>query len=219
MLCYAMILCDLDRYRTGSAADFTTVVTLARASEVAAVGITVRLGLGRIVALYHRLVHFIPESLAYSVPLFLKRQCDRTLGATQPGRRIGGVPGDRDLHAIWGGGPLGAAARAGRALRMGREGVSSIHGSAVSIPRLEFHASGLADTDTRPRPTAGGSMRDRCDRFLLPRALPWLGRARPHRLHGPPPPLPPSPGRLGALSVSHSEIGSVWGFCVGAQGA
>jgi hypothetical protein len=26
------------------------------------------------------LIHFIPESLTYSVPLFLKRQCDRTLG-------------------------------------------------------------------------------------------------------------------------------------------
>jgi hypothetical protein len=26
-------------------------------------------------------IHFIPYSLTYSVPLFLKRQCDRTLGA------------------------------------------------------------------------------------------------------------------------------------------
>ena len=26
-------------------------------------------------------MHFIPDSLTYSVPLFLKRQCDRTLGA------------------------------------------------------------------------------------------------------------------------------------------
>ena len=26
------------------------------------------------------LIHFIPESLTYSVPLFLRRQCDRTLG-------------------------------------------------------------------------------------------------------------------------------------------
>jgi hypothetical protein len=25
-------------------------------------------------------IHFIPDSLTYSVPLFLKRQCDRTLG-------------------------------------------------------------------------------------------------------------------------------------------
>jgi hypothetical protein len=38
------------------------------------------LGLGRIVALYHLLIYFIPDSLSYSVPLFLKRQCDRTLG-------------------------------------------------------------------------------------------------------------------------------------------
>jgi galactosylceramidase len=27
------------------------------------------------------LIHFIPDSLTYSVPLFLKRQCDRTLGS------------------------------------------------------------------------------------------------------------------------------------------
>jgi hypothetical protein len=26
------------------------------------------------------LIHFIPDSLTYSVPLYLKRQCDRTLG-------------------------------------------------------------------------------------------------------------------------------------------
>jgi hypothetical protein len=26
------------------------------------------------------LINFIPDSLTYSVPLFLKRQCDRTLG-------------------------------------------------------------------------------------------------------------------------------------------
>ena len=25
-------------------------------------------------------IHFIPDSLTYSVPLYLKRQCDRTLG-------------------------------------------------------------------------------------------------------------------------------------------
>jgi hypothetical protein len=41
----------------------------------------VAVGLGRIVALYHLLIHVTPESLTYSVPLFLKRQCDRTLGA------------------------------------------------------------------------------------------------------------------------------------------
>jgi hypothetical protein len=29
------------------------------------------------------LIHFIPDSLTYSAPLFLKRQCDRTLGARQ----------------------------------------------------------------------------------------------------------------------------------------
>jgi MFS family permease len=29
------------------------------------------------------LIHFIPDLLTYSVPLFLKRQCDRTLGTLQ----------------------------------------------------------------------------------------------------------------------------------------
>jgi hypothetical protein len=39
------------------------------------------LGLGRIVAMYHRSsTHFIPDSLTHPVPLFLKRQCDRTQG-------------------------------------------------------------------------------------------------------------------------------------------
>jgi hypothetical protein len=31
------------------------------------------------------LVHFTPDSLTYSVPLFLKRQCDRTLGGDAGG--------------------------------------------------------------------------------------------------------------------------------------
>jgi hypothetical protein len=35
------------------------------------------LGLGRIVALHHLLTRFIPDSLSYSVPLFVERQCDR----------------------------------------------------------------------------------------------------------------------------------------------
>jgi hypothetical protein len=45
----------------------------------------VRLGLGRTVAFYYLLILFIPESLTYSVllPLFLKRQCDRTLGGAR----------------------------------------------------------------------------------------------------------------------------------------
>ena len=30
--------------------------------------------------------HFIPDSLTYSVPLFLKRQCDRTAGRSRPWR-------------------------------------------------------------------------------------------------------------------------------------
>jgi hypothetical protein len=49
------------------------------------------LGLGRPVALYYLLILFIPESLTYSVPLFLKRQCDRTLGLAPPEHR-GALP-------------------------------------------------------------------------------------------------------------------------------
>ena len=30
-------------------------------------------------------IHFIPDLLTYSVPLFLKRQCDRTLGELRRG--------------------------------------------------------------------------------------------------------------------------------------
>jgi hypothetical protein len=37
-------------------------------------------GLDRIVALHHLLIRFTPDSLTYSVPLFLKRHCDRTPG-------------------------------------------------------------------------------------------------------------------------------------------
>jgi hypothetical protein len=37
-------------------------------------------GLRHIVALYHLFIRFIPDSRTYSVPLCLKRQCDRTLG-------------------------------------------------------------------------------------------------------------------------------------------
>jgi hypothetical protein len=48
----------------------------------------VRPGLGRIVALYYIPgIHFVPYSLTYPVPLFLKRQCDRTPGPPSPWRR------------------------------------------------------------------------------------------------------------------------------------
>jgi hypothetical protein len=39
-----------------------------------------KVGLGRIVALYYRSSNFIPDSLMYSVPPYLRRRCDRTLG-------------------------------------------------------------------------------------------------------------------------------------------
>ena len=45
------------------------------------------------------LIHFIPDSLTYSVPPLLKRQCDRTPGA-RSGAEHGGAPGDRhDVRA------------------------------------------------------------------------------------------------------------------------
>jgi hypothetical protein len=45
------------------------------------------LGLGRIVASYDLLILFTPYSRTYSLPLFLKRRCDRTLGLAQGARR------------------------------------------------------------------------------------------------------------------------------------
>ena len=38
------------------------------------------MGFGRIVALHYRSSTFMPDSVRDSVPLYLKRQCDRTLG-------------------------------------------------------------------------------------------------------------------------------------------
>ena len=67
------------------------------------------------------LIHFIPDSLIYSVPLFLKRQCDRTLppGPEVPGRAPRSTDeqaqADPDSACLWAGeaGPdlpvLGAA--------------------------------------------------------------------------------------------------------------
>jgi hypothetical protein len=73
--------------------------------EAAAINATgARLGLGRIVALCDLLIHFIPESLTYSVPLFLKRQCDRTLGARgSVGLRGGCARGDALVRPAAGG--------------------------------------------------------------------------------------------------------------------
>ena len=51
--------------------------------------VAVSVGLGRIVALYDLLIHFIPDPLTYSVPVFLKRHCDRILGQRAAGRRRG----------------------------------------------------------------------------------------------------------------------------------
>ena len=45
-------------------------------------------------------IHFIPDLLTYSVPLFLKRQCDRTLGAHPD---VQTLEGQTCLHfaALW----------------------------------------------------------------------------------------------------------------------
>jgi hypothetical protein len=45
------------------------------------------------------LIHFIPDSLTYSAPLFLKRQCDRTLGAKT--FLIDGYPRNNDNLTGW----------------------------------------------------------------------------------------------------------------------
>jgi hypothetical protein len=60
------------------------------------------------------LIHFMPDSRTYSVPLYLKRQCDRTPGGGVAPRRGGaeGAGGD--------GRPLRAAAPAHRAGRLAR---------------------------------------------------------------------------------------------------
>jgi hypothetical protein len=63
----------------------------------------VRLGGMQVRARSHRrfappLVHFIPYLLAYPVPLFLKRQCDRTLAAGRQAR-VRGV-GPRLAHGL-----------------------------------------------------------------------------------------------------------------------
>ena len=46
-------------------------------------------------------IHFIPESLTYSVPLFLNRQCDRTLGY-QRGLQRRWLRAAEQLGAPWG---------------------------------------------------------------------------------------------------------------------
>jgi hypothetical protein len=56
-----------------------------------------QVGPSRIVALYDRPSTFIPDPLTYSVPPFLKRQCDRTL---RPGLRGHGRAAAAELHRL-----------------------------------------------------------------------------------------------------------------------
>jgi hypothetical protein len=63
-------------------------------NDVAAATITVTGGEGGARSHYRfalPLIHFIPGSLTYSVPLFLKRQCDRTPGKGAPRGAIYGA--------------------------------------------------------------------------------------------------------------------------------
>ena len=59
-------------------------------------------------------IHFIPDSLTYSVPLFLNRQCDRTLGhgPARRARRAGGAAGDALPGLRHGAGPATPGASA-----------------------------------------------------------------------------------------------------------
>jgi hypothetical protein len=60
------------------------------------------LGLVRIVTFVLLLIRFIPESLTHSVPLFLKRECDRTLGAARATSRA--LPSNSQKAGRQGGG-------------------------------------------------------------------------------------------------------------------
>ena len=70
------------------------------------------------------LIHFIPDSLTYSVPLFLKRQCDRTLG--------GGLAGAGRGGAAAGGGSGARAAAGGGAPRCRFDTFVTSHSTVVA---------------------------------------------------------------------------------------
>jgi hypothetical protein len=65
-------IADVAAAKAEAAATKSTAVAVAEAAAKAAPICGVCLGLGRIVALYYLLIHFTPESLPYSVALFLK---------------------------------------------------------------------------------------------------------------------------------------------------
>ena len=45
-------------------------------------------------------IQFIPDSLIYSVPLFLKQQCDRTIGGPRTEIVLAGIDSDKKGAAI-----------------------------------------------------------------------------------------------------------------------
>ena len=88
-------------------------------------------GLGRIVAL--PLIRFILDSLTYSVPLFLNRQCDRTLGGG-PGDA---VLGEAVVSEMWGALACPARTRAGSERTGSTRGYGfAAHRARGSSPRV-----------------------------------------------------------------------------------
>ena len=95
--------------------------------------------------------HFIPDSLTYSVPIFLKRRCDRTLGQRAPGA----VAGD-------GGGGGVAASRP-------RGGFETLSTGSSAFPRARSAwQCGSSHLGIWPQ---GSVLADG------PRELPWVPRA------------------------------------------
>jgi hypothetical protein len=134
------------------------------------------------------LIRFIPESLTYSAPLFLKRQCDRTLGLRQPRRgprrplvlHAGRVRVRRRglLGALRHGAQPAAAAAAARDVH-GRRG--QVHDRGLQLPRWggEGHTQPRRRRDLLVVPGRGWRRRghqqrvpvhERRGRFLRPRA-------------------------------------------------
>ena len=104
------------------------------------------------------LIHFAPESLTYSAPPFLKRQCDRTEPYLQATADAAYVAGSMDMAAV------------GGLYRANADGIvaawcvyilehlvgENMHRYHMSITRLECQVSELVDSDTCPHPTTGG---------------------------------------------------------------
>ena len=109
------------------------------------------------------LIHFIPDSLTYSVHLFLKRQCDGTLGARRDGR---GAPGSR------------GSARATRRCRLLQ---SPRRSDGVQPPRAtdgrqRWAAGWRSANPMASAAPAGAALSPRC-RWLQPECTAWPPRS------------------------------------------